>query len=120
MERSVEIVRVEPCFAAEEQHALAGVLSGYRGLTREAYALDLRQFVSGTLLVAAGLSSARDHALISLLALNGPRISEALGADIEALGLERGHRTRTVTRTGGTIKRAQPAGCSGRVGLGRR
>jgi site-specific recombinase XerD len=184
METSVEIVRVKPSFTAEEQQALAGFLSGYRGLTREAYALDLRQFVSwcsdhqiallaarrvdiecfardleargkaratvarrlctvaglyryaeeeglighspavhvrrprldyeshvtgldrnelGALLVAAGLSSARDHALISLLALNGLRISEALGADIDALGLERGHRTLTVTRKGGKV-----------------
>jgi integrase len=31
--------------------------------------------------------------LISLLAINGLRISEALGADIDALGIERGHRT---------------------------
>jgi integrase len=34
------------------------------------------------MLVAAGLASARDHALISLLALNGLRVSEALGTDI--------------------------------------
>jgi hypothetical protein len=44
MNKSVEIVRVEPCFTAGEQEALAGFLSGYRGLTRDAYALDLRQF----------------------------------------------------------------------------
>lgn len=36
---------------------------------------------------------ATEHALVSLLAINGLRVSEALGADIEALGLERGHRT---------------------------
>src|SRR2546425_9720574 len=42
----MEIVRVEPWFRAEEQQALAGFLSGYRGLTRDAYALDLRQFVN--------------------------------------------------------------------------
>jgi integrase/recombinase XerD len=51
-------------------------------------------------LVAAGLASARDHALISLLALNGLRVSEATGADVEALGLERGHRTLTILRKG--------------------
>jgi integrase/recombinase XerD len=181
---SAAVVRVEPYFSEGEQQALSGFLSGYRGLTREAYALDLRQFVTwcsehhlglfaarrvdiecfardleargkaratvarrlctiaglyryaeeeglidhspavhvrrprldyeshvsgldrnelGALLVAAGLSSARDHALISLLALNGLRISEAIGADIEALGLERGHRTLTVTRKGGKV-----------------
>src|SRR5207253_451938 len=181
---SAAVVRVEPYFSEGEQQALSGFLSGYRGLTREAYALDLRQFVTwcsehhlglfaarrvdiecfardleargkaratvarrlctiaglyryaeeeglidhspavhvrrprldyeshvsgldrnelGALLVAADLSSARDHALISLLALNGLRISEALGADIEALGLERRHRTLTVTRKGGKV-----------------
>ena len=57
----------------------------------------------GSLLVAAGLASARDHALISLLAINGLRVSEALGANIEALGIERGHRTLTVVRKGGKI-----------------
>ena len=53
------------------------------------------------ILIAAGLSSPRDHALVSLLALNGLRVSEAIGADIDALGLERGHRTLTVVRKGG-------------------
>jgi integrase/recombinase XerD len=33
-----------------------------------------------------------------LLALNGLRVSEATGADIEHLGLERGHHTLTITR----------------------
>ena len=37
------------------------------------------------------------------LAFNGLRISEALNADIEHLGLERGHRTLTITRKGGKI-----------------
>jgi integrase len=40
---------------------------------------------------------------VSLLALNGLRVSEALGVDIDALGLERGHRTLTVTRKGGKL-----------------
>jgi integrase len=55
------------------------------------------------MLVAAGLSGARDHALLSLLALNGLRVSEAIGADIEQLGLERGHRTLTILRKGGKV-----------------
>ena len=58
----------------------------------------------GAILVTAGLSSPHDHALVSLLALNGLRVSEAIGADINALGLdvslERGHRTLTVVRKG--------------------
>jgi hypothetical protein len=32
--------------SANEQMALAGFLAGYSGLTREAYALDLRQYVA--------------------------------------------------------------------------
>jgi integrase len=56
-----------------------------------------------SLLVAAGLAAPGEHALISLLALNGLRVSEATGADIEHLGLERGHRTLTITRKGGKI-----------------
>jgi len=44
-----------------------------------------------------------EHALISLLALNGLRVSEATGSDIEHLGLERGHRTLTITRKGGKV-----------------
>ena len=164
---------------------MAGFLAGYSGLTREAYALDLRQFVTWctersiravrcaprrhrTLRPpprdpGAGSSHGRppavhdrlllplrrrgrphrrshrpstcadpasttsptppawtatrsapcwsppgsahpaDHALISLLALNGLRVSEAIGADIERLGLERGHRTLTILRKGGKI-----------------
>jgi len=31
------------------------------------------------------------------------RVSEAAGADIEHLGLERGHRTLTITRKGGKV-----------------
>jgi len=57
----------------------------------------------GALLVAAGLGPPLEHALISLLALNGLRVSEATGADIEQLGLERGHRTLTITRKGGKV-----------------
>jgi site-specific recombinase XerD len=174
----------DPFFTSPERLALAGFLAGYSGLTREAYALDLRQFVTwctehrvplfcarradiecfarqlegdgraratiarrlgtvtgfyryaveegllehspaahvrkprldyeshavgldrnevGALLVAAGLAGARDHALVSLLCLNGLRVSEAIGADIERLALERGHRTLTINRKGGKV-----------------
>jgi integrase/recombinase XerD len=53
------------------------------------------------LLDAAGQSSVRDHALVCLLALNGLRVSEALGTDVTDLGLERGHRVLGITRKGG-------------------
>jgi integrase len=66
-----------------------------------AIALDRNEF--GSLLVAAGLGAPNEHALISRLAINGLRISEALGADIDKLGLERGHRTVIVVRKGGKI-----------------
>jgi integrase/recombinase XerD len=68
-----------------------------------ATALDRNEM--GAILVAAGLGPAPEHALISLLALNGLRISEATGADIEALGVERGHRTLVITRKGGSTYR---------------
>jgi integrase-like protein len=57
----------------------------------------------GALLVAAGLGPPLEHALISLLALNGLRVSEATGGDIEHLGPEHGHRTLTITRKGGKV-----------------
>jgi integrase/recombinase XerD len=181
---STVIAVAEPVFTSAEQLALAGFLAGYTGLTREAYALDLRQFSAwcqqrhlrlfqvrradiecfardleargraratvtrrlctiagfyryaveedlleqppaahvrrprldyeshamgldrnelGALLVAAGLGAAAEHALIPLLALNGLRVSEAVGADIEALDTKRGHRTLTITRKGGKV-----------------
>jgi integrase/recombinase XerD len=181
---STALTTIQPAFTHAERVALAGFLAGYCGLTREAYALDLRQFTSwcrvrsialfavrradiesfareleamgraratvtrrlstiagfcryadeeelvdrspaahvrrprvdyesraaaldrnelGALLVAAGLGSPSVHALISRPALNGLRVSEATSADIEHLGLERGHRALTVTRKGGKV-----------------
>ena len=179
---STAVVVYDPGLVDPEHVALEGFLGGYRGLTRDACALDLRQFVAfcrlrhlrlfevrrgdietfgreleargratatiarrlctitgfyryaeeeglmahspavhvrrpridyeshvigldrnavGALLVAAGLGPAAEHALISLLALNGLRVSEATGANIEALGQDRGHRTLTIVRKGG-------------------
>jgi integrase/recombinase XerD len=178
------VATVELVFTEPERLAWAGFLAGYTGLTREAYALDLRQYASwcqqhyirlfqvrradiecfardleargraratitrrlctiagfykyaveeellghspaahvrgprldyesratgldrnelGALLVAAGLGEPAEHALVSLLALNGLRVSEATGANIEALGVERGHRTLVITRKGGKV-----------------
>jgi integrase/recombinase XerD len=72
-------------------------------LDYESHATGLDRNELGALLVAAGLGSAAEHALISLLALNGLRVSEAVGANIEALGVERGHRTLVITRKGGKV-----------------
>ena len=69
----------------------------------ESHVAHLDRNELGAILVTAGLSSPRDHALVSLLALNGLRVSEAIGANIEALGQERGHRTLTVLRKGGKL-----------------
>ena len=50
---STALATIQPVFTESERLALAGFLAGYRGLTREAYTLDLRQFtgrcVSGSL-----------------------------------------------------------------------
>ena len=72
-------------------------------LDYESHATGLDRNELGALLVAAGLGPPVEHALISLLALNGLRVSEATGADIEALGIERGHRTLVITRKGGKV-----------------
>ena len=72
-------------------------------LDYESHAIGLDRNELGALLVAAGLGSPAEHALKSLLALNGLRVSEATGADIEALGVERGHRTLVITRKGGKV-----------------
>ena len=72
-------------------------------LDYEWHATGLDRNELGALLVAAGLGPPGEHALISLLALNGLRVSEATGASIENLGFERGHRTLVITRKGGKV-----------------
>jgi site-specific recombinase XerD len=72
-------------------------------LDYESHAVGLDRNEVGALLVAAGLAGARDHALVSLLCLNGLRVSEAIGSDIERLALERGHRTLTIVRKGNKV-----------------
>ncbi len=66
----------------------------------ESRAAGLDRNEVGALLVAAGLGTAAEHAPISLLALNGLRVSEATGADVEALG------TGTLAITGKGGKKA--------------
>ncbi len=43
---STAVVVYDPDLIDPEHVALAGFLGGYRGLTRDAYALDLRQFLA--------------------------------------------------------------------------
>jgi len=52
-------------------------------------------------MVQAGIGTQRDHALASLLGLNGLRVSEALNANIDDLGFERGHYVLQIIRKGG-------------------
>ncbi len=66
----------------------------------ESHTLGLDRNELGAFLVQAGLCGGRDHALMCLLALNGLRISEALGADIDNLEYQRGHRTLFINRKG--------------------
>jgi site-specific recombinase XerD len=40
------LATIQPVFTESERLALAGFLAGYRGLTREAYTLDLCQFTA--------------------------------------------------------------------------
>ena len=67
----------------------------------ESRTLGLDRNELGALLVQAGLGDLREGALITLLALNGLRISEALNANIGDLSTERGHRTLAIVRKGG-------------------
>jgi len=70
-------------------------------ISQDSTTLGLDRDELGRFLVQAGLGAARDHALACLLGLNGLRVSEACGADIENLRFERGHRTVVVDRKGG-------------------
>src|ERR1700689_4559562 len=82
---STALVPVQPVFTDAERLALAGYLAGYRGLTREAYTLDLRQFT--------GWCRTRSLALFAVRR-----------ADIETFAREleaRGRARTTVTRRGG-------------------
>lgn len=70
-------------------------------LDYESHAAGLDRNEADAILVAAGLGGPAEHALVWLLALNGLRVSEAVGADIKALSMQRGHRTLAIIRKGG-------------------
>ena len=86
-EISTSLVPVQPVFTDSERLALAGYLAGYRGLTREAYTLDLRQFT--------GWCRARS---LPLFSVRRPDI-ETFARELEA----RGRARATVTRRLSTI-----------------
>ena len=86
---STALATIQPDFTDPERLDLAGFLAGYRGLTREAYALDLRQFTTWC----------RTRSL-PLFAVRRADI-EGFARDLEA----RGRARATVTRRLCTIAR---------------
>jgi integrase/recombinase XerD len=91
---STALVMIQPAFTDAERLALAGFLAGYRGLTREAYALDLRQFTTWC--------RARS---LSLFAVRRAEI-EAFARDLEARGRARATVTRRLCTIAGFYKYA--------------
>jgi integrase/recombinase XerD len=79
---STAVVVYDPGLVDPEHVARAGFLGGYRGLTRDAYALDLRQFVAFC-----------DQRHLGLFEVRRSDI-ETFGRDLEA----RGRATATIVR----------------------
>ena len=88
------LVMIQYAFTDAERLALAGYLAGYRGLTREAYALDLRQFTCWC----------RDRSL-SLSAVRRADI-EGFARELEARGRARATVTRRLCTIAGFYKYA--------------
>jgi integrase/recombinase XerD len=86
------LVPIQPAFSDTERLALAGYLAGYRGLTREAYALDLRQFTTWC--------RARS---LNLFAVRRADI-EGFARDLEAKGRARATVTRRLCTIAGFYK----------------
>ena len=88
----------KPAFTDPERLALAGYLAGYRRLTREAYALDLRQFTVWC--------RARS---LPLFAVRRADI-ESFARELEARGRARATVTRRLCTIAGFYKYAVEAG----------
>ncbi|WP_187366575.1 site-specific integrase [Trebonia kvetii] len=91
---STSLVPVQPVFTDAERLALAGFLAGYRGLTREAHTLDLRQFT--------GWCRARSLALFSVRRAD----IETFARELEAKGRARATVTRRLCTIAGFYKYA--------------
>ena len=91
---STALATIQPTFTDAERLALAGFLAGYRGLTREAYALDLRQF--------AGWCRTRAVALFAVRRVD----IEGFARDLEAMGRARATVTRRLSTIAGFYKYA--------------
>ena len=103
-------VRTNPV-AGLDRPAVDYDTSATPGLTRD-QAIALLDAADGD----AGPQAARTAALVATLLFTGARVSELLGADIEDLGTDRGHRVLRVRRKGGKIQAlALPAPATGRI-----
>ncbi len=89
------VERVNLLFSPSEQLALAGFLAGYSGLTRDAYALDLRQFVTWC-----------SHHNLALFAVRRADI-ECFGRELEAKGKARATVARRLTTIVGFYRYAE-------------
>ena len=91
---STALARIQPAFTDSERLALAGYLAGYRGLTRDAYALDLRQFTTWCRARSLGLFTVRRADI------------EGFARDLEARGRARATVTRRLCTIAGFYKYA--------------
>ena len=85
---STSLVPIQSVFTDAERFALAGYLAGYRGLTREAYTLDLRQ--------CTGWCRARSLPLFSVRRAD----IETFARELEARGRTRATVTRPLRTSG--------------------
>jgi site-specific recombinase XerD len=86
------LATIQPAFTDADRLALAGFLAGYRGLTREAYALDLRQFTTWC--------RARSLALFAVRRAD----IESFARELEARGRARATVTRRLCTIAGFYK----------------
>ena len=91
---STEVVLAEPATNERERLALAGFLAGYSGLTRDAYALDLRQFLAWCTGHGTHLFAARRADI------------ECFGRDLEAKGRARSTVSRRLCTVAGFYRYA--------------
>ena len=69
---STALATIQPAFTDPERLALAGFLAGFRGLTRDAYALDLRQFTTSRQ-AGCGRRPVADHVVTAGVVPGAPR-----------------------------------------------
>ena len=91
---STALATTQPAFTNAERVAVAGYLAGYRGLTREAYALDLRQFTSWCRTRSPALFAVRRADI------------EGFARELEAAGQARATVTRRLSIIAGFYKYA--------------